>query len=77
MVGRAVIAFVALAWWGWNRPLATTGPIRSIAVLPLENLSGDSEQEYFVDGMTESLDLGALEDQRAARHLANLDHGVP
>ncbi len=29
--------------------------IRSIAVLPLENLSGDAEQEYFADGMTETL----------------------
>ena len=29
--------------------------IRSLAVLPLENLSGDTEQEYFVDGMTEAL----------------------
>ena len=33
-----------------------TGPrIQSIAVLPLENLSGDLEQEYFADGMTEAL----------------------
>jgi eukaryotic-like serine/threonine-protein kinase len=29
--------------------------IRSVAVLPLENLSGASEQEYFADGLTESL----------------------
>jgi len=29
--------------------------IGSIAVLPLENLSGDPEQEYFADGMTEEL----------------------
>ena len=29
--------------------------INSIAVLPLENLSGDPEQEYFADGMTEEL----------------------
>ena len=29
--------------------------IRSIAVLPLENLSGDPEQEYFADGLTEAL----------------------
>ena len=30
-------------------------PIRSVAVLPLENLSGSPEQEYFADGLTESL----------------------
>ena len=29
--------------------------IQSIAVLPLENLSGDPSQEYFVDGMTDEL----------------------
>jgi serine/threonine protein kinase/Tfp pilus assembly protein PilF len=36
--------------------------IRSIAVLPLANLSGDPQQEYFADGITESLitDLGRL-----------------
>ena len=31
------------------------GTIRSLAVLPLENLSHDPEQEYFADGMTEAL----------------------
>jgi len=31
------------------------GAITSIAVLPLANLSGDPEQDYFVDGMTETL----------------------
>jgi TolB-like protein/tetratricopeptide (TPR) repeat protein len=30
-------------------------PIASIAVLPLENLSGDRDQQYFVDGMHEAL----------------------
>ncbi|HKW64827.1 MAG TPA: tetratricopeptide repeat protein [Candidatus Acidoferrum sp.] len=34
---------------------ALTAPIRSLAVLPLANLSGDPEQEYFADGMTEEL----------------------
>jgi len=29
--------------------------IHSLAVLPLENLSGESEQEYFAEGMTEAL----------------------
>lgn len=34
----------------------------SIAVLPLENLSGDPNQDYFADGMTEALitDLGKI-----------------
>jgi len=31
--------------------------IRSLAVLPLTNLSGDAEQEFFADGMTEELIL--------------------
>src|SRR5450755_3171813 len=36
--------------------------IRSIAVLPLQNLSGDPRQDYFADGMTEELcaDLGQI-----------------
>jgi TolB-like protein/DNA-binding winged helix-turn-helix (wHTH) protein len=29
--------------------------IRSIAILPLENLSGDPNQDYFADGMTDAL----------------------
>src|SRR5262245_31372708 len=29
--------------------------IASLAVIPLENLSGDPEQEYFADGMTDAL----------------------
>jgi TolB-like protein/Flp pilus assembly protein TadD len=31
------------------------GGVHSIAVLPLQNLSGDPAQDYFVDGMTEEL----------------------
>jgi TolB-like protein len=30
-------------------------PIRSVAVLPLQNFSNDGSQEYFVDGMTDEL----------------------
>jgi TolB-like protein/Tfp pilus assembly protein PilF len=35
--------------------LETTGCTESLAVLPLENLSHDPEQEYFADGLTDSL----------------------
>jgi len=47
-----------------NGPIAPP-VIQSLAVLPLSNLSGDSGQEYFADGMTEALTtelarLGAL-----------------
>jgi TolB-like protein/DNA-binding winged helix-turn-helix (wHTH) protein len=31
------------------------GPIHTLAVLPLTNLSGDSSQDYYVDGMTDEL----------------------
>ncbi len=41
-------------------------PIKSLAVLPLANLSGDANQEYFADGMTEALitELGGIETLR-------------
>ena len=39
-----------------SKPVAPVpGSIQSIAVLPLENLSGDINQEYFADGMTDAL----------------------
>jgi eukaryotic-like serine/threonine-protein kinase len=38
-------------------------PVRTIAVLPLQNLSGDAAQDYLADGMTEALttDLSRME----------------
>ncbi len=45
-----------LAVRGADRAAPPSGPrIESLAVLPLENLSRDPEQEYFADGMTEAL----------------------
>jgi TolB-like protein/DNA-binding winged helix-turn-helix (wHTH) protein/Flp pilus assembly protein TadD len=40
-------------WLAQRRSAAR--PIRSVAVLPLENLSGDANQQYFADGMTDEL----------------------
>jgi eukaryotic-like serine/threonine-protein kinase len=48
VVALAVIGVVFL------RP-STSGPIDSVAVLPLTNFSGDAAQEYFSDGMTEAI----------------------
>jgi len=57
--GLAIIAVAALLeGTGWKQKLfgeADTLPIRSVAVLPLQNLSNDPDQEYFVDGMTDEL----------------------
>src|SRR5215470_5315791 len=50
-----------------NRPMPAAQPkIRSLAVLPLKNLSGDPAQEYFADGMTEAV-IGRLSMIRGLR----------
>jgi serine/threonine protein kinase/Tfp pilus assembly protein PilF len=59
IVLAVVVGAVALTNFGglrqrlFGRP--NPGAIRSLAVLPLENLSHDPEQEYFADGMTDTL----------------------
>jgi len=50
-----VLSLPILAVWLFrSRGRPPTG-IRSLAVLPLENLSGDASQDYFADGMTDEL----------------------
>jgi TolB-like protein/DNA-binding winged helix-turn-helix (wHTH) protein len=57
--GLAIVIVVALLQSAsWRQRLfgrADSGPIRSVAVLPMQNLSNDPNQEYFVDGMTDEL----------------------
>jgi TolB-like protein/DNA-binding winged helix-turn-helix (wHTH) protein len=57
--GLAILTvLVLLQSTGWRQRLfgvADAGPIRSVAVLPMQNLSNDPNQEYFVDGMTDEL----------------------
>jgi TolB-like protein/DNA-binding winged helix-turn-helix (wHTH) protein/Tfp pilus assembly protein PilF len=52
-----VLACVALLGAGWavRARLRRADAIHSLAVLPLENLSGDPGQEYFADGTTDEL----------------------
>src|SRR5262249_15537473 len=57
----AVVATVPLSVpsvreWILGKSSANAGrQTKSLAVLPFKNLTGDSSQEYFVDGMTEAL----------------------
>jgi TolB-like protein/Tfp pilus assembly protein PilF len=50
------IALLALSMWIYRQYLRADAPVvRSIAVLPLENLSGDPSQDYFAAGLTDAL----------------------
>ena len=49
------LAVVLIAATGYYRLTSSSPRIDSIAVLPLENLSGNPAQEYFSDGMTDEL----------------------
>jgi len=60
------VGLAAMNVGGWRdrllgHPRATH--IRSLAVIPFDNLTGDAEQDYFADGMTEALitDLGQIQ----------------
>ena len=66
MLDRVVIGVLvaALAYFIWERQVQDPGPDtrvtdKSIAVLPFLNLSSDTEEDWFVDGLTEEI-LNAL-----------------
>jgi TolB-like protein/Tfp pilus assembly protein PilF len=61
LCGVAILALLVVAYFTTRTYLrgATGSKIRSLAVLPLKNLSGDPAQEYLADGMTEEL-IGRL-----------------
>jgi len=66
MVAVAILAGMLFIMLGYIFFSNTQPAIDSIAVLPLANLSGDPDQEYFADGMTEALitDLGKIQSLR-------------
>lgn len=76
VVALLIVALVvALIWWQRSRPrvTATAAPPAAavparpsmVAVLPLQNLTGDASQDYFSDGLTEELitQLGNIDPQ--------------
>jgi len=66
LAAAAAVILVAGGWLAWRsfRPRRAGVPGRvMLAVLPFQNLSGDPEQEYFADGLTEEMitQLGRLQ----------------
>ena len=61
LVAIVCIGVLAAAWLLFRHrpPAASETAIRSIAVLPLRNLSGDPAQDYLADGISEAL-IGRL-----------------
>ena len=65
-VGAAALAgFITGAWRRPEGPAAPPNAVVKLAVLPFANLTGDPEQEYFSDGLTEEMiaQLGRLHPQ--------------
>ena len=67
VVAASVLALAVLFALGKDRLgrlwFGSFGPVRTLAVLPLRNLSGDPAQDYLADGFTEALttDLARME----------------
>jgi DNA-binding winged helix-turn-helix (wHTH) protein len=55
MAGCVALLALTVGWLIHPARMQPGEPIRSLAVLPLDNLSGDPSQDYFADGMTDEL----------------------
>jgi TolB-like protein/Tfp pilus assembly protein PilF len=53
-IGIVVVLLVGAIFWGIDS-LREPKAVESLAVLPFENLSGDSSQDYLADGITDAL----------------------
>lgn len=78
----ALLLIGGLAWWVVSRQSspAAAAEIRSLAVLPLDNLSNDPSQEFFVEGMHDALiselaRIGALRIISRTSMMKYKDHG--
>lgn len=73
----AIVGTLALADpAGWRSRFSGGAPVRTVAVLPLQNLSGDASQEYFADGMTEALttDLAQMENLQVISRTSTMQY---
>jgi TolB-like protein/DNA-binding winged helix-turn-helix (wHTH) protein/Flp pilus assembly protein TadD len=77
----AIFSSCAIAFAGWLAwhhfyGQGAAQPIRSIAVLPLQNLSGDPAQDFFADGMTEELitELSRIQTLRVISHTSVMEY---
>jgi TolB-like protein/tetratricopeptide (TPR) repeat protein len=55
LIALAVVVTAGLLAWRMNTPTVSSPAARSIAVLPIRNLTGDASKNYLADGLTEVL----------------------
>ena len=75
--GLALAAGLAYAGYRiWSAYIAGGPDVHSIAILPLENLSGDPHQDYFADGLTDELiaDLGQVSALRVISRTSSMTY---
>jgi TolB-like protein/DNA-binding winged helix-turn-helix (wHTH) protein len=53
--GLAITMAAGIGAWKWTARRSSDPHISALAVLPLENLSRDPDQQYFADGLTDAL----------------------
>src|SRR6266446_5451386 len=62
----AVVVLIVIGFFFWSKhtPTISAAPVKSIAVLPFENLSSDKENAYFTDGVQDEIltDLAKIAD---------------
>ncbi|MGH9842520.1 MAG: protein kinase domain-containing protein, partial [Blastocatellia bacterium] len=83
IIGMLIVGLVYFLVWR-RPPAVQPDQIKSLAVLPLENLSGDPAQEYFADGVTDALigdlaKIGALRviSRTSAMHYKDTKKSLP
>src|ERR1700730_10506662 len=69
LISSSAALLAAVGYWAWHGLAMRAGPSSEkviLAVLPFDNLSGDPDQEFFSDGLTEEMiaQLGKLNPER-------------